>query len=443
LKSTARPTGTLLKWLTPGIGVKRWLGVLLLGVTLLGLGLGLLLLHLFRIFPVPPVEYILTLGGTSLWVRAALAGIAGVALVTLAVIRINQAILLPFATRDRALIDAMVEHRQLQRGPKIVAIGGGTGLPMLLRGLKEHTSNLTAIVTVADDGGSSGKLRRDLGVLPPGDFRNNIAALARDEGLMTQLFQYRFGEGGLEGHSFGNLFITALSSVTGSFEQALIESSRVLNIRGQVLPSTLEDVTLMADLREAETNSTRRVAGESAIPEVPGTIERVFLQPANAPAYPDAVRAILAADLIIIGPGSLFTSILPNLLVHGIAEAVHRSRALCVYVCNVATQRGETDGYDVVDHVWAIERHVGKKLFDVVVANDRFPPQDENANFEYVRLGEHHSREGLAPKVITAPLADQERPWRHNDRVLAEVVMQLLEEQDEPASVVEHRVNAG
>jgi len=265
-------------------------------------------------------------------------------------------------------------------------------------------------------------------VLPPGDIRNNLAALARDESLMTQLFQYRFGEAGLEGHSFGNLFITALSGVTGSFEQALIESSRVLAVRGRVLPSTLSDVTLMADLREVQTNSTRRVEGESAIPEVHGVIERVFLRPDNVPAYPDAVRAILSADLIVIGPGSLYTSILPNLLVQGIGEAVRHSRALRVYVCNVATQAGETDRYTVEDHVRAIERHVGPGLFDLVLANDRFL-NTEDMNFSYVPLAENNP--GVVEsgaKIVTAPLVDEQRPWRHDAARLAETLMNLLAE---------------
>jgi uncharacterized cofD-like protein len=322
------------------------------------------------------------------------------------------------------VIDAMVEHKRAQQGPKVVAIGGGTGMPTTLRGLKGYSTNLTAIVTVADDGGSSGRLRRDLGVIPPGDFRNNIAALARDEGLMTQLFQYRFGEGGLEGHSFGNLFITALSAVTGSFEQALIESSRVLAIRGRVLPSTLANVTLTADLRETDTDSARRVAGESAIPERVGAIERIFLQPDDVPAYPESIQAILSADLIVIGPGSLFTSILPNLLVRGIAAALRSSTALKVYVCNVATQRGETEGFSVQEHIKAIEHHAGAGLFDVVLANDRMPTLPSDSNFTYV---EKEAGNGTGKHVIrTAPLVDEKRPWRHNSAQLGRAIMELL-----------------
>lgn len=429
MKPRTQPTHTLRKWLTPGLGVKRWLLLLFLGVTILALGFALMLLQLFRSYPIPPVEFILTLGGSPPWIRALIAGVIGAVMVGLALTRIGQAIFTPLDIGSRDIVDAMMEYRQRGRGPKVVAIGGGTGLPTLLRGLTAHTSNITAIVTVADDGGSSGRLRRDLGVLPPGDIRNNLAALARDENLMTQLFQYRFGEGGLEGHSFGNLFITALSGVTGSFEQALIESSRVLAVRGRVLPSTLSDVTLMADLREVQTNNVRRVEGESAIPEVHGVIERVFLKPDNVPAYPDAVRAILSADLVVIGPGSLYTSILPNLLVQGIGEAVRHSRALRVYVCNVATQAGETDRYTVEDHVRAIERHVGPGLFDLVLANDRFLDAGEDMNFSYVALAENnHGVVGSGAKIVTAPLVDEQRPWRHDAARLAETLMKLLAE---------------
>jgi uncharacterized cofD-like protein len=432
LSGRSSNSGRLLKWLTPGIRVKRWLGLFMVGAIMLGLGIAMLLLELYRTYPLPGAS-LLTLGGAPLWVRAGLAGITGTVLMVLAVIRLNRVILEPLAVKGPDLIDAMFEHRQRQRGPKIVAIGGGTGLPTLLRGLKTHTSNLTTIVTVADDGGSSGELRRDLGVLPPGDFRNNIAALARDEGLMTQLFQYRFGNGELEGHSLGNLFITALSGVTGSFEQALIESSRVLAIRGQVLPSTLADVTLMADLREEQSDSTKRVAGESVIPEATGTIERVFLQPDDAPAYPDAVRAILSADMVVLGPGSLFTSILPNLLVRGIAEALRATQALKVYVCNVATQRGETDGFSGMDHVRAIERQVGKGLFDAVLVNNLFPPLAPDANFAYVRWEKPN---GTDPgvRVRMAPLVDEQWAWRHDSGRLAQALIQLLEEEQRGGS---------
>jgi len=310
--------------------------------------------------------------------------------------------------------------------PKVVAIGGGTGLSTLLRGLKAHTPHITAIVTVADDGGSSGQLRRELGLLPPGDFRNCIAALADDEALITQLFQYRFGQGkGLNGHSFGNLFITALAEVTGSFERAILEAGHVLSVRGRILPSTLEDVTLVADLREAPVpGSTQRqltrVHGESEIPKAGYPIERVFLRPDRVRAYPEAVRALLEADLIVAGPGSLFTSILPNLLVRDIRRAVEASPARRLYVCNVATQAGETDGFDVGQHVEGLERHVGRGLFPYVLANSAVARSAEYPTVEMVALS---FPAGAAYQVISAPLVDPEVPWRHSHTLLAQHVM--------------------
>jgi uncharacterized cofD-like protein len=302
-------------------------------------------------------------------------------------------------------------------------MGGGIGLSTLLRGLKEHTDNITAIVTVADDGGSSGRLRRELGVLPPGDFRNCIAALADAESLTTQLFQYRFGEGkGLNGHSFGNLFIAAMAAVTGNFERAILESGRVLAIRGQIFPSTLEDVTLCADLSEEEAEGVMRVEGESQIPKAGKPIERVYLVPGEAPAYPGAVKAILDADIIVAGPGSLYTSVLPNLLVPGIVQALRASRALKVYVCNVATQKGETDHFTAGDHIKALEQHVGR-IFDHVLLNDNLG----------VSLPSHPTIESVSPtmhpdqelQVVAADVVDRENPWRHDSRRLAQALLEL------------------
>lgn len=312
------------------------------------------------------------------------------------------------------------------RAPKVVAIGGGTGLSTLLRGLKAHTPHITAIVTVADDGGSSGRLRRELGVLPPGDFRNCIAALADDEALITQLFQYRFGQGnGLNGHSLGNLLITALAAVTGSFERAILEAGRVLAVQGRILPSTLEDVTLIADLQaEAGTlpSGLTRVQGESAIPKAGQPIERVFLRPERVRAYPDAVRAIFDADLIVAGPGSLFTSVLPNLLVQDIRQAVGASSALRLYVCNVATQPGETDGFDVGQHVSALQRHVGRGLFPFVLANRNPTPSSEQPHLQPVAL-RYPANDGY--KVIAADLSDRTAPWRHDSQKLAQQIMRF------------------
>jgi uncharacterized cofD-like protein len=426
-----------LRWLVPGIGVKRWLLLLLAGATFLGLGIGFVLLDLYRTVEMPAAVSLLTLQFLPRLARAALLGVAGLGLMVWALARIQRTLLAPFLRPGQDLAVALSEHRRRGRGPRIVAIGGGTGLSTLLRGLKAHTSNLTAVVTVADDGGSSGRLRRSLGVLPPGDFRNCIAALADDEAPTTQLFQYRFGAGPeFGGHSFGNLFITAMAEVTGSFEQALLESSRVLSIRGQVLPSTLQDVTLVGELG-AVGEQLRRVEGESQITLREGAIQRVYLQPDDAPAYPGAIRAILEADLIVLGPGSLYTSLLPNLLVRDLAEAVNSSRAEKVYVCNTATQPGETGGYSVRDHVLAIERHTRPGLFPNVLANSRqvgqLLPALEWVINEPALNGRH--------RLLTADVVDAERPWRHDAAKLATALMSLLNQAEANRSQPESNTN--
>jgi uncharacterized cofD-like protein len=416
---------TLLKWLTPGIGIKRWLLLLVCGIVLLTLGFTSLLRQFYLLpdlFYYPTLQFV----PQGLWV--VLFGLVGAAALVVALLGINRALLAPFVETDPEIVaNAVYHYRQRERGPKIVVIGGGHGLSTLLRGLKRYTFNITAIVTVADDGGSSGRLRRELGVLPPGDFRNCIAALADDEALMTQLFQYRFCDGnGLDGHSLGNLFITAMSEVTGSFERAILESARVLTIRGRVLPSTLRDVTLMADLR-TEPVGVSRVTGESSITQAVGAIERVYLEPDDVPAYPEAVRALLEADLIVAGPGSLYTSVLPNLLVRDIARAVKASRATKVYICNVATQIGETDRYSVGDHVAALETHVESGLFPIVLANDNTnvafdaPPGVELVPLEIPPNVTYH--------VIAIDVVDLARPWRHDSDKLARTLLHILQEQ--------------
>jgi len=321
-------------------------------------------------------------------------------------------------------------------GPRLVAIGGGTGMPALLRGLRRYTGNITAIVTVADDGGSSGRLRRELGVLPPGDFRGNIAALSRDEELMTQLLQYRFGssvdEGPdqgreLQGHAFGNLLLAALTGITGSFDEALLAAQRVLAMRGQVIPSTLSQVTLTADvlLENGEGEfELQQVTGESAITKKRGRIQRIYLQPDDVRAYPPALKAIFQADLILIGPGSLYTSILPNLLVPDLAQALYHAKAPNVYIANIATQAGETSGYNVADHVAAIRQHVPDLQLDVVLANDNLSPAQDALG--QTILVEMSDVPGV--RLVTADLMDMTRPWRHDSEMLAEVVMELLEQ---------------
>lgn len=415
---------SFLKWLYPGMHVKRWLLLLMVGIALMGLGIAYLLREIYAVYTFPDFVYYVTLQFLPRYLRAGLFFLLSGSIMVVAFWQLNRSLLaalLP-AGRTGNIVDTVYQYRQLQRGPKIVAVGGGTGLSTLLRGLREHTGNLTAIVTVADDGGSSGRLRRELGVLPPGDFRNCIAALADAEPLMTRLFQYRFQEGnGLEGHSFGNLFIAAMSAIVGDFAQAIRESSRVLAVRGQILPSTLANVTLLADMEDADT-----IRGESSITSSYKRIRRVYLEPEDAQAFPEALRALLDADLIIAGPGSLFTSVLPNLLVDGIRNAILASRAVKVYVCNVATQRGETDGYDVAQHVEALERHVGKGLFDCVVANTNLSG-DFQPRWQVGPVSLDGWRPG-AIRVMGTDLVSDDSPLRHDPRKLAAALLKLLEE---------------
>jgi uncharacterized cofD-like protein len=276
-----------------------------------------------------------------------------------------------------------------------------------------------------------------MGILPPGDIRNCLAALSDDEALLAQLFQYRFpaSEAGLDGHSFGNLFITALAEITGSFETAVAESGHVLAVRGRVLPSTLHDVSLSADVRLPYSTGEVRVQGESQIPKSNGKVRHVWLEPNNPPAFPQAIQAILAADLIVIGPGSLYTSILPNLLVPDIAEAVRASRALKLFVCNVATERGETNGYTVGDHIHAIEEHVIPGLFDIAVANSNEIEKLPNG-VDWVQVEKELTK---AYQVYKADLVDTLYPWRHDSSKLARVVLDLFQERTGP--LVESGIN--
>ncbi|MBI2864403.1 MAG: YvcK family protein [Chloroflexi bacterium] len=410
-----------LKWLIPGMRVKRWLLLLIIGIVIISLGFAYFLREVYESYTFPNTVYYVTLQFLNRYVRGAIFLLGGVGLVAMAILRLNRSVLSAFVPEGREddLVDVIYYQRHLRRGPKVVAIGGGTGLSILLRGLKEYTGNLTAVVTVADDGGSSGRLRRELGVLPPGDFRNCIAALADAEPLMTNLLQYRFNGGsGLDGHSFGNLFIVAMSGVTGNFEQALRESSRVLAVRGQILPSTLANVMLCAKMEDEDV-----VQGESNITRSPQKIKQAYLDPSNVQAHPDAIRAILDADLVVLGPGSLFTSILPNLLVDGIQKAIKASSAVKVYVCNVATQPGETDEFTVGDHVDALESHVGPGLFQYVIVNSndsfRTPAGTEVAP---VTLG---SFDKSNVRLVAADVINAENPLRHDSKKLAAAIMKV------------------
>jgi uncharacterized cofD-like protein len=422
-----------LRWFAPGLGVKRWFLVALAGMTLLGVGLAILLLDLYRTESTNQT-FLMLLSYASLrflprWARAVIFGGLGLGLIGFGIWELNRALMRPYMVPGSHVVDRLTDFRRRRRGPRVVTIGGGHGLATLLRGLKAHTSNLTAVVTVADDGGSSGRLRESLGILPPGDIRNCLAALSNDEALLAQLFQYRFsGEPGLNGHSFGNLFISALSDITGSFEEAVAESGRVLSVHGRVLPSTLHNVRLVADVRLPHVVNEVRVEGESRIPEVAGHVRRVWLEPNDAPAFPPVLRAILNADMIVIGPGSLFTSLLPNLLVRDVMAAVQSSRALKVYVCNIATQPGETQAFTCYDHVRALEEHVGEDLFDILLCNDNYDANLEVSS-QWV-IADEKSRSDV--RLYTADLVDYEHPWRHDSSKVAQVLMDLFYERTGP-----------
>jgi uncharacterized cofD-like protein len=432
-KKTSRQLYKNLQWLVPGIGVKRWILLVFLGTTLLGVGFAIILLDIYRNAPDTwwlPILSVASLRILSRPLRFLIFGAVGAGLVLVGIWGINRALLAPYRRSGKPVIDELTDHRRRERGPRIVTIGGGHGLSTLLRGLKSYSYNITAVVTVADDGGSSGRLRRTQGIPPPGDIRNCLAALSNDEALMTQLFQYRFSDGDdeLDGHPFGNLFISALSEITGSFEEAVVESGKVLAVHGRVLPATLHDVRLVADMLLPHSDGEVRIQGESTIPKFPGDVQRVWLEPSNPTAYPLVIQAILAAELIVIGPGSLYTSILPNLLVPDITAAIQASRALKIYVCNVATQPGETDGYTCEDHIRALNDHVGTAIFDIVVANNECVGELTRGT-EFVQIDQETEMEF---PLYQANLADEQRPWRHDASKLAQAIMDLYQERTGP-----------
>lgn len=358
-------------WLVPGLKVKRWFALSVMASVLAAIGVTF-------VFKLEPLYYIVSLAKEIFHVVppepvGVLFIIIGAILFLLAWKKTNLSMMFQdsndLARQKQSMGEVLYRRMKLDHGPKIVAIGGGTGLSMLLRGIKKVTNNITAVVTVGDDGGSSGRLREQMGVLPPGDIRNCIAALADDFDIVTKLFQYRFKTGeGLEGHSFGNLFITAMTAICGDMVTAIKESSKVLLIRGRVLPATCDDMKLYAKMEDDSI-----VRGESNIPEAGKKIMQLCCDPADCKPTPDVVEAIHNADLIILGPGSLYTSIISNFLVKDIARAVWNSKALKIYVCNAMTQPGETDNYSVSDHVKTLFEHVkidgienNKSFFDAV-----------------------------------------------------------------------------
>jgi uncharacterized cofD-like protein len=405
----------IFKWLYPGIGVKRWVGLSAFGVILVIIGSNGLRTE---------EEY---------WVIRALDTIvliSGIIILILGIKRLMRSFIAAFipSSKDTELVDVLYQRRLLSRGPKLVAIGGGTGLSVLLSGLKEYTSNITAIVTVADEGGSSGRLRREFDILPPGDIRNCLVALADAPALMRDLFQFRFDTSSeLSGHSFGNLFITVMTRLTGDFEKAIRETSKVLALRGQVIPSTLDNVVLVAQHKDGSTTE-----GEDKIPKAQKPINRVYLRPAQPVATPEAIKAIEEAQIIVLGPGSLYTSILPNLLIKEITDSIVSSGAIKVYVCNIMTQHGETDSYGASDHIKMLTSHSHPRIFDYCIVNIGEVPSHMLKRYaqenSYPVVNDIENIEKMGYRVIEDDVLVVEDVVRHDYSKLARIIFSFMEE---------------
>jgi len=400
-----------LKWLYPGLFVKRWIFLITIGIILVAMGFAM----------------VISEKNPQNKTFAAMLVLLGSLIVITGVSRIIKSFVGVLSPKDdRELVDAMYQKRILEKGPRIVTIGGGTGLSTLLHGLKEYTNNITAIVTVADDGGSSGRLREELDVLPPGDIRNCLVGLADAGPLMEKLFQFRFDDGkSLKGHNFGNLFITAMSKVTGDFEQAIKASSKVLAIRGSVVPATLSKIKLKA-IHEND----QETIGESKIPKEPSPIKRLSIIPPDSKPTAEALKAIRKAKLIVLGPGSLYTSVMPNLLIEGMYEAIKDSKAIKVYVCNVMTQAGETDNFSASDHIKSIIDHTGPGIIDYCIVNTGRVPKKlinkyKEENAYSIKVDEEKSKL-FGCEVIEADLVNTQNLVRHNPQKLAKIIMNLL-----------------
>jgi len=420
------------RWLYPGIRLKRWLFLLLLSAIVMGVGISGMMGDVFRDFEVRVIDYrplakqIQSLRFIDFLLLAL--GIAGAVLAFRRGLYSVLTVLMPAREKEYATI--ALKRLRLKRGPRLVAIGGGTGLPALLTGLKDYSANITAIVTMADDGGSSGRLRREYQALPPGDLRNCLVAMAETSPLMSQLFQHRFrGQGGgIEGHSFGNLFITALGEITGDFASGVKAASQVLAVSGQVLPVTVDPVVLEAELEDGSI-----VSGESQIGQSRKPIKRLNLVPRDVKPAPETREAIAEADAIIMGPGSLYTSILPNLLVNGIADEIASSRAVKIFVCNVMTQPGETDGMSVIDHVQAIRSHTRPDIIQYVLVNTENPGKEllaryQQMNAQPVLAGPADSArlDEWGITLIRSRLAVGSDYFRHDPLRLAQVILKLI-----------------
>jgi uncharacterized cofD-like protein len=412
-----------LKWLYPGLKIKRWILVIYLGMIISMPGPAFLVFALFQLNDDRPFFL------QALAVAALAFAIGGAVLFT-GVYRLLKsigALLQKRGETSKTLLDIAYERRYLARGAKVVALGGGTGMSNLLSGLKSYTADITAVISVADDGGSSGKLRREFDILPPGDIRKCLIALSDDAPLMEQLLRYRFPEEELSGHSFGNLFLTVLTRLSGDFGEAVREANRMLSVRGRVLPATLESIVLVAAHPDGSQTIGQRKVSESTNP-----IERVRLEPAPPRAAADILRAITAADMIVLGPGSLYTSVIPNLLIPGIPEAIAASPAVCVYVANVAATEGETRGMSLADHITAIDRHLPRRIIDCVLVNTGEPDQSAAAAFAAKSSRRLlHDQDELAEssgyRYIREDVVDPINPAWHSPPKLARALMDIVE----------------
>ena len=424
----------LLQWLYPGLNIKRWLLLFSLGLMVVAFGVALIMNY--QVFGQVEEEilrllYVFT--GTYDYAFLATAGIglivAGMIVMLYALRKLVKRFFALVAPDEEEVSKQIASRIELSRGVRIVAIGGGHGLSMLLKGLKQKTSNISAIVTVADDGGSSGRLREEMDIIAPGDLRNCLVALADKDTALEQLFQYRFGgEGELSGHSLGNLFLAALIKEFGNAQNALEAASTVLNIRGKVMTATAERIRLLAKMSDG-----KEIEGESEIAAYGESRKAKILHMSMIPAAPiavgDALEAIRHADLITLGPGSLYTSVLPDLLVPEILQAIKESNAPCLYICNIMTQPGETEGYTVSDHVKALIEHVGKNVIDYVLVNNARPSREILKKYEEV--GEFPVKidakqvEETGVIMIKSNLLGEERGASHNSLVLAENIIRI------------------
>jgi len=404
----------MFRWLYPGIGIKRWMALSTFGVLLVIVGS-------------------ISLRTEEYWfvqILDAIVVVSGIIILILGIKRMVHSFIMAVipSSKGTELINILYQKKQLGRGPKIVTVGGGTGLSVLLSGLKEYTSNITAIVTVADDGGSSGRLRRQFDILPPGDIRNCLVALADAPTLMRDLFQFRFDQSSeLSGHSFGNLFITVMTRLTGDFEKAIKETSKVLALRGQVIPSTLNNVALVAQHKDGTITE-----GEDRIPKAHLPIDKVYLRPGSSVATPEAIKAIEEAQIIILGPGSLYTSIIPNLLIKEITDSIVASGAIKIYVCNAMTQLGETDGYSASDHIKALIRHSHARIFDYCILNTEEISKDAFKRYaqedSYPVVNDTKKIESMGYRIIEDDIIIAKEVVRHDPLKLAKVIISFIEE---------------